>query len=473
MKREPPSAASLAPPAEQVEFALARIEHSAAFRGSPRHRKLLCHLVRRVLANDLAALKESVIAVEAFGRPAASFDPKLDTIVRVEARRLRTRLAGYYRAEGRDAPLRIELPVGSYIPRIVMPVAAGEMADVTRRARDLTERGEHYLRQALSREALEAALSRFDAALRESPAYAPAYVGMGRAWLNLATGWYHHPAAASEHAAEALRRALELEPGDAIAHALLAAIQHRFEADWPGARRGFERAIKLAPQQAFVHSAYGCHLVIEGWADAAERELLSARRLDPQYLNTRVHMVNLRIAQRRFADATAELLALRDIAPATMPITATQGAIAMFQRDAEAAVAAYTQACEAMPDHGGCFIALAGAHALAGRFEKADAIHADALARFDARLLSPFVLAIFETRRGRPDRAYALLERAQDECDPSAVQIAIDPSFQDLHADPRWPLLLRRRRALRRRRVAKTGAVSTPDPGGMSPPGHP
>jgi hypothetical protein len=53
------------------------------------------------------------------------------------------------------------------------------------------------------------------------------------------------------------------------------------------------------------------------------------------------------------------------------------------------------------------------------------------------------------------------------------VQIAIDPSFQDLHADPRWPLLLRRRRALRRRRVAKTGAVSTPDPGGMSPPGHP
>jgi hypothetical protein len=106
------------PPAEQVELMLARIEQSQAFRGSPRHRALLRHLVDRSLADDTSALKESVIAVEVFGRPASRFDPRLDSIVRVETRRLRARLAGYFGSEGREAPLRIELPVGSYVPLI-------------------------------------------------------------------------------------------------------------------------------------------------------------------------------------------------------------------------------------------------------------------------------------------------------------------------------------------------------------------
>lgn len=451
MQREPHSAELLAPKVEQIEFALAQIEHSAAFRGSPRHRALLRHLVSRALAGELTALKESVIAVEVFGRAAAAFDPKLDTIVRVEARRLRARLQTYYASAGREAPIRIELPVGSYVPLMVARAPAVHASAVTRRARDLTERGEHYLRQPLAREPLEAALARFDEAVRESPAYAPAYVGMGRAWLNLATGWYHDPAAASEHAAEALRQALALEPGEATAQALLAAIEHQFEHDWPAARRGFERAIALAPQQAFVHSAYGCHLCIHGALDEAERELLLARRLDPLYLNARNHMVNLRIAQGRLDDAEAELQAMRDMAPATMSIAGLQGAIAMFRRDPTTARRHYADACALMPEHGACVIALAGAHAMAGEFETADALLVDALRRFDARSLSPYALAIFEGRRGRPDRAFALLERALDERDPCAMQIGIDPSFADLHADPRWPALLRRTRTRARR----------------------
>lgn len=450
MKRELHTAAILSPPAEQIEFALARIEHSAAFRGSPRHRALLRHLVSRALGNELNALKESVIAVEVFGRPAATFDPKLDTIVRVEARRLRARLLNYYGTDGRDAPIRIELPVGSYVPLVVAREPTANGSAVTRRARDLTERGEHYLRQPLSRETLEAALARFDEAVRESPTYAPAYVGMGRAWLNLATGWYHDPAIASEHAAEALRHAVKLDPDNAIAHALCAAIEHQFERDWPAARRGFEHAIALAPQQAFVHLAYGCHLYMHGALGESERELLLARRLDPLYVNARNHMVNLRIAQGRLADAEAELLAIRDIAPATMSIAGLQGAIAMFRHDPLAAISHYTQACEAMPEHGACAIALAGAHAMAGHTDLADAMFADVLQRFDARSLSPFVLAIFETRRGRPDAAFALLERAQNERDPCAIQIGGDPSFADLHADPRWPALLSRPRTRRR-----------------------
>ncbi len=439
MKRDEP--ANPQPPADQVELMLARIEQSDAFRASPRHRALLRHLVYRSLANDTAALKENVIAVEVFGRPASRFDPKLDSIVRVEARRLRARLASYFSGEGHEAPLRIELPVGSYVPFIAQRQPALQAQAASRRGRDLVERGEHYLRQALSRNSLELAISRFDAALRESPGIAQAYVGLGRAWLNMATGWYTEPAVACEHAAEALRAALALQPNDATAHALLGAIQHQFENDWPAARRSFECALALAPERAFVHSAYGYHLFIHSAHDEAERELTVARQLDPQYVNTRIHMVNLRIAQGRLDDATAEIEALRDIAPSAISALGLGALIALLRGDSNSAVALYTQACEALPDYPGCFISLAGAQALAGRHDEADALMAQTMTRFDSKLISPYVLAIYATRRGRSDEAFRLLERALGERDPNAMQIAVDPCFHSLHADPRWHAL--------------------------------
>jgi len=60
-------------------------------------------------------LKESVIAIEVFGRR-PDHDPSRDSIVRTEAGRLRARLAEYYLAEGKDDGILIELPKGGYIP---------------------------------------------------------------------------------------------------------------------------------------------------------------------------------------------------------------------------------------------------------------------------------------------------------------------------------------------------------------------
>ncbi|MEO8081149.1 MAG: hypothetical protein ABI641_11505 [Caldimonas sp.] len=201
----------------------------------PRAHHAAQHRVQRVAFHRIDHVEFAVrtgIAVEVFGRPVSSFDPKLDTIVRVEARRLRGRLARYYAAEGRAAPLRIGLPVGSYVPLIADRAVRADEDLATRRARELAERGEHFLREALSRESLEKALARFDEAIRVAPDFAPAYVGLARAWFNLGTGWHQPPAVALEHAAEALRHALALDPRDAPAHALLGAVQHQFEYDW-------------------------------------------------------------------------------------------------------------------------------------------------------------------------------------------------------------------------------------------------
>ncbi len=71
--------------------------------------------VTETLAGRTDRLKEYVIGVEVFDRP-VSFDPAADPIVRVEARRLRTKLEKYYRSEGRHDDVIIELPKGGYVP---------------------------------------------------------------------------------------------------------------------------------------------------------------------------------------------------------------------------------------------------------------------------------------------------------------------------------------------------------------------
>ena len=77
--------------------------------------RFLRFLVERHLEGSDNQLKESVIAVEVFGRK-PDHDPSRDSIVRTEAGRLRARLAEYYVAEGKDDEIVIELRKGGYAP---------------------------------------------------------------------------------------------------------------------------------------------------------------------------------------------------------------------------------------------------------------------------------------------------------------------------------------------------------------------
>lgn len=93
---------------------LQKILASDGFAKSERMRRFLTYAVEHSLAQDLGQLKESVIGGAVFDRP-ATYDPKSDPIVRIEARRLREKLAAYYAKEGKDDPIRISLPKGGYV----------------------------------------------------------------------------------------------------------------------------------------------------------------------------------------------------------------------------------------------------------------------------------------------------------------------------------------------------------------------
>lgn len=105
--------------ADAIREHLERILSSPAFSAAGRRIRLLRFLVDRSLAGDSGSLKESVIAVEVFDR-APGFDPKLDSAVRVEIGRLRSRLNEYYSQTGQRDPIRIEIPKGSYQPIFIL-----------------------------------------------------------------------------------------------------------------------------------------------------------------------------------------------------------------------------------------------------------------------------------------------------------------------------------------------------------------
>ncbi|HLK65082.1 MAG TPA: AAA family ATPase [Bryobacteraceae bacterium] len=94
---------------------LERVLASHCFSRNERLSRFLRFIVDRRLEGRDSEIKESVLAVEVFGR-APDHDPKLDSIVRTEAARLRARLYEYYRGPGKNDALVIEMPRGSYIP---------------------------------------------------------------------------------------------------------------------------------------------------------------------------------------------------------------------------------------------------------------------------------------------------------------------------------------------------------------------
>jgi len=95
-----------------------RLTNSHSLRGSESLCKLLRYLAERSPDHPpdhhVATVKEYQIATEVFGR-SAGFDPQADSTVRVQAGRLRVKLAEYYATEGVDDPIIVELPKGSYV----------------------------------------------------------------------------------------------------------------------------------------------------------------------------------------------------------------------------------------------------------------------------------------------------------------------------------------------------------------------
>jgi len=100
---------------DAVLFYLDKVLNSKVLAGSASLKKLLNYLVTKVSRAEDQEIKEYSLGTEVFGRK-DSFDPQVDTIVRVQVRRLRQKLREYYGKEGVGDLIHIQIPKGSYVP---------------------------------------------------------------------------------------------------------------------------------------------------------------------------------------------------------------------------------------------------------------------------------------------------------------------------------------------------------------------
>src|SRR5208337_3253226 len=97
--------------------------HSECFTRAPTLAHLLSYLCEKLFAGEARQIKEYSVGVEVFHR-GASFDQDSDSIVRVEANRLRKRIAEYYAGEGASHRLHIAIPLGQYVPEFEIAAPA-------------------------------------------------------------------------------------------------------------------------------------------------------------------------------------------------------------------------------------------------------------------------------------------------------------------------------------------------------------
>src|SRR5215813_8487327 len=94
---------------------LERILNTPPLVSSPSLSRFLRYVVEETVAGRSGAIKEYTLGLNVFDR-GEEFNPRLDPIVRVQARNLRSRLEKYYETQGTEDPIRIELPKGTYVP---------------------------------------------------------------------------------------------------------------------------------------------------------------------------------------------------------------------------------------------------------------------------------------------------------------------------------------------------------------------
>ncbi len=283
-----------------IEPNVDRICASEGFRRSARLQRFL-----RYLASTQAAVgrgpKEYEIAREVYDKP-QDFNPQTDPIVRVEASRLRLRLAEYYQGPGRDDPATIELPKGSY--SLLYRARTGRSVQQV----EGTGARNHYLRgryfwSRRTAESIQQAIACFRKAIDEDCFDSAAWSGLADCYLVMGSFEYMRPDIVLPRAIAAARRALELNPSSAEAHSSLAAATGFYTWDADAAFAGFERALALDPGYASAWHFYGVVLFGRGLHQKSLHALNRALDLDPLSPIFAVQVASLYYLMRDFRHA--------------------------------------------------------------------------------------------------------------------------------------------------------------------------
>jgi TolB-like protein/DNA-binding winged helix-turn-helix (wHTH) protein/Flp pilus assembly protein TadD len=292
-------------------------------------------------------------------------------------------------------------------------------------------------------ESMQKAEQYFQQAVDNDSTYAAAYSGLADCNSGLTWHGFKSPAEALPKADAAARKALEINPESAEAHASLGlAMCHRW--DWSGAESEFRRALKLDPQYANAHHWYGDYLSIRGRHGEALAEAKRALELDP--LNLMISTwVGLRYyLAHDYAHAIDQNRDSVELDPNFAAAHLLLGEDYVQAGLRNEAVDELKKAADLSGDSPIYRAQVAVALAVAGRNREALRIARELEATSRKRYVSPYGVAqIYAALNNRED-TFKWLQAAYDEHSVWMGYLAVDPVFDRYRSDERFKDLLRR-----------------------------
>jgi TolB-like protein len=302
------------------------------------------------------------------------------------------------------------------------------------RALEAYLRGRAYLGQ-WTRETSLQAIESFRRAIEIAPENAAAHAGLAMTYCVISSGWM--PAReAMPRARAAAARALELDSTLALARSVMSYVSGFYDWNWREAESGFRHAIELDPNEAFAHQMYGYALTVNGRLDEAIAELQRAHELDPLALGISSMQLWPYNMGRRYEQAihAAQELLQADSTAWDAHVVLEQSYTQLGRYDEALAQA------RLLPN---IHPATQGyVYAKAGRTREAWQL----LAQGENQLAGPdstrygvlYDLAILRAALGDRERAIQYLQRAMAQREEDVVWVKLDPRLDLLRSDPRF-----------------------------------
>lgn len=434
-----------------VRGQLERILASKTFSRSPRISRFLTFVVDQTLAGQEDKLKEYLLGVEVFNRM-DSFDPRIDSIVRVEARRLRYKLERYYETEGQTDSVLIQFRKGCYVPsfanRNAVPDDLGAGVEPAHlyvigspQAFSLFARGRYNLTR-WTPEGVAEAISCFSQALDEDPDCVGAYSGLATSWVLSGLLGYMPPRDVMPKARERAEQAVMLRPNLSEAHTVLGLVRALYDWEWNEAEPALRKAVQFSPHDATPRLWYGLYSTLAGRHERAIHESHRGQQTAPTSLTAHIGMGFACHMAGNSDDAVLHYGLAQQLDDSFYPAHLGLGMLFTDQNVPDKAIDALTRADALRPSNPVTMAALVRAYAQAGNTERANRWRESLVELAQQRYVSPVARAMASAAVGELETALDELAEAVEDRATWLAAVPLLRGFEPLHDDPRYEAVL-------------------------------